>query len=537
MGKYVGKRGSKNRGRSLNKISVPSVPKVVEERFSAGECDSSQLQSSVELSADSSNENVNMHVRPSVSTAMLWGSRQNTLPYKLRASTTSNGANIVDGANETDLPFIAGYRIVSLYQMEMCMNEFLIKHSQASPLCIPQIHFLAQGEQIRGMCITEVLTCTTCHYTSVPCQLYSEVATTEGQTKGRKAGDLNVRLALGILHTGIGMREDRELFAVLDLPVPSASSLQSMCNKASDMLVILSNEVMAENRQKVKNVMHVWNDKKLIVESDTSYNNPIKGRSFHQPGTQAFCPLVEQVTYKKLIVAYNIKNKLCKRCQLYGKNHDGVCSANYCKSEPIGNAEVALGRDNMDDLLKDPAGLVPTTVVTDNDGKILKGMNDALKTKFPMETIQKEDCGIHVSRGQRRKCMAQPWSVQFAGKKNTPIRQRFIQDLTNAVVKRCSGEMKAIKLFASGKDFVSTVQQAKDTIIPCFTGNHTACKMSYVCPAHFGRTAHARHLPGKKSLSGMTVSDVKHLKGVIDYKLSCSMIARHHTPRHKYQET
>ena len=527
MGKYVLKRGRHGRNRRLNEVRVSYGQGNLEKKSCSGTGD----PLSPNLSPSSTS--VNRHVRPSSSIATLVGSRQNTLPYKLRvsvtaggATTTSGKANVASVQNETAFPVISGYRVVSLHKMQNCINVFLSEHNEVSPLCVPQIHFVSEREILNGMCAAEVITCTTCHFTSGLNHLYSQVATSVPGQRGRKAGDLNTRLALGMLNTGVGVREVRELFAILDLPVPSASSLQSTCNKIADKLETLGAKVMSENRQKVKTVMDIWNEKELIVESDTSYNNSIKGRSFYQPGTQAFCPLIEQVTPKKLIIAHNIKNKLCRRCQLYGKNHANTCTANYPKYEPIGNAEMALAKDNMDDLLNDASGLKPSIVVTDNDGKIVKGMNAALKAKFPMETIVKEDCAIHVSRGQRRKCASQAWSEDFAGKKGTSVRKRFIMDLTNVVVKRCAGEMNGIKLNASTKDFATTVDQAKQTIISCFKGDHTKCKMSYVCPAHINRTPHARHLPGKQFLHNMTVSDEKHLQNVIDYKLSFTMATR-----------
>lgn len=516
MGKYTARKAYKARSRNMKQIreSPPhaSCNRSIQESYITRNGESHERYSSC--------NGESVHIRPSPSMSALGGSQQNMLPYRLRASTISGAANAVSGMSR----FISGYRVVSLHLMENCMNAFLKKHKQVSPSCLPQMHFMPQKEEIRGMCISEFITCEKCHFTSGPNKLYSEVNT--DAPKGRRAGDLNVRLALGVQNTGVGVREVRELFAVLDVPVPSASSLQTMCNKTGDTLVSLSDQIMAENRRKVKRVMDVWNEPKLIVESDTSYNNSIKGRSFYQPGTQAFCPLIEQITPKKLIIAHNIKNKLCRRCQLYGKNHADKCTANYPKYEPIGNAEMALAQDNMEDLLKDGSGLIPSVVVTDNDGKIVKGMNSALKANHPNKTIEKEDCEIHVSRGQRRKCLNQPWSEQFAGKKNTPARQGFIQDLTNAVVKRCTFELKAVKSHAGQKDFISTVEQAKGTIVPCFKGNHSNCRKSYVCPAHFHRKVHARHLPGKQYLRRMTSSDIHHLQIVIDYKLGSTMIAR-----------
>ena len=50
---------------------------------------------------------------------------------------------------------------------------------------------------------------------------------------------------------------------------------------------------------------------------------------------------------------HTITNKLCKRCQLYGKQHSGTCSANYNKYAPIGNSERTAAKQNMNILLAD----------------------------------------------------------------------------------------------------------------------------------------------------------------------------------------
>ena len=257
--------------------------------------------------------------------------------------------------------------------------------------------------------------------------------------RGRHSGNLNVILALGLQNTGIGVHAIIELFAILDIPAPSITGLQRACNKVSDQLTSLNKDVMCENREKVRKVMNICHESNLILESDVSYNNAPKGRSFSQPGTQSFCPLIEQNTSQKFIVAHTITNKLCKRCQLYGKQHSGTCSANYNKYAPIGNSERTAAKQNMNMLLADLDPLLPTVVVTDNDGKIVCGMNDALSNKTPeLPLIIKEDCAVHVSRTQRRRCMSANWSVPFAGRNGKPARKMFIHDLTVSISKRCS---------------------------------------------------------------------------------------------------
>ena len=219
------------------------------------------------------------------------------------------------------------------------------------------------------------------------------------------------------------------------------------------------------------------------------------------------------------MLSYSIANKLCKRCQLFGQHHAHQCSANYPLCSPIGNAETTLASQNISSMENmNP----PDIVVTDNDGKICSGMN-----KLSKKTILKEDCRVHVSRGQRRLAMATKWSTAFAGKMSAKSRISFVQDLAQATSKRCAGELLgACKQAQSYSQFVDVAIKAKDTILSCFQGDHSECTKSFVCPKHFRRTPHCRHLPRKKYLSNMTKEDKALFKRLVDYKLSPKMIRR-----------
>ena len=467
--------------------------------------------------------NCDVITRPSKSITSLITTDGIVLPYKLRPKTN----NISDKPSGKSASVI-GYRIINISKMLKHMNDFLHNHSVISPNCVPQISYDSDQEIVRGLCVSETIYCTSCLYQSFDGKMYNEDMYNADQTNGRHSGDLNIRLALGLQNTGIGVQAIRELFAILDIPAPSHTGLQLACNKVSDQLTSLSKDVMCENREKVRKVMNICHKSDIIVESDASYNNAPKGRSFSQPGTQSFCPLIEQNTSHKFIVAHTITNKLCKRCQLYGKKHSGTCSANYDEYAPIGNSERSAATQNMNMLLEDLDPLLPKIVVTDNDGKIVCGMNDALSKKTPeLPLIIKEDCAVHVSRTQRRRCMSANWSIAFAGRTGTPARKMFVHDMTVSISKRCSAELCVARRELNNNDeFIERVKAARHTIIPCFCGDHTCCSKSFVCPKRHRRKPHARHLPQKKFLTNMTDNDKIILEQIVNIKLSDSMIQR-----------
>ena len=463
-------------------------------------------------------------VRPSKSMSDLAGDADLIKPYKLRSLASRCKPSCLLADNDST----KGNRVVSLDKVMVAFNMFVTQHHMASPTCeVPSMVFCPSKEKILGLCVSETIFCKECGFEMVGLKFYDEVS--DGDRKGPKPGKLNIQFAVAITSTGTGVRAAQEMLAVMDIPAPSKRILQNRCNQVNDQLVKLSKEVLSDNRRKVQALMEVWDTKILCTESDVAYNNPPKGRSFYQAGTQAFCPLVENITQKKLIVAYNVANKLCKRCQLQGKGHDGHCSANYKMSEPIGNAEKTLAFQNMTDLLNDSTQLLPSTVTTDNDGKIASGMALA-SYQSKVGGVRKGDCTIHVTRNQRKKCCTAKWSAQFAGLAGSTRRTTFIKDLADAITKRCSGELSGcirhINKQASEEEYLRHAGDARSTIIPCFMGNHSKCSKSFVCPRRKRQKPHVRHLPQKRYLSNLTPQDSQLLQNIIDYKLSDRMLLR-----------
>lgn len=469
-------------------------------------------------------EQVTKLVRPSASEGALACVRDDIIPYRLRPKRTPT-ATAISSQEEKN---VSGYRIVSMEKLEVSMNTFLEEHSTASPGCKVSFGLDSKSELNRGICTSVAFRCLRCQFVCSPHKLYNEQTQRIG-SRGPLCGDLNIRFALALQNTGVAIEAGREILATLDIPCPATCTLQKACNFVSDKVVDLSEQVMADNRAKVRSVLSHSKQEKLIAESDVSYNNAPKGRSFYQPGTQAFCPLVENATSQKLIIAHNTVNKLCKRCQLHGQHHKGKCSANYGLQCPIGNAERVLGGANAKVLLTDESPLIPNRIVTDNDGSIFRGMKEIVSAHDPDMLFEKQDCTIHISRGQMRLGMGSSWSAAFAGKKNTPARKVFVQDMVHAVCKRSSAELNGARTKYSRNDvqFKRAVQEARETIVSCMEGNHDKCNKSFICPKSKRRTPHQRHMPKKQDLpKTMKSEDRVLLQKIIDYKLCDAMIER-----------
>ena len=288
---------------------------------------------------------------------------------------------------------------------------------------------------------------------------------------------------------------------------------------------------MSENRDMVMKIKQLRGETtmdepvKIRVMSDGSYNNCHKGRGFSQPGTQAFLPIIEDETAGNFVIEFGVANKLCKACTMRGTHHTGHCSANYKATEPIGNAERILAGQLSKDMASSRPLLV-STVISDNDSKLINGFQDGIKKAGFNYKVTKEDCTIHAARRQRNLVWKQQWSGTMLRHSAGVRRQRFMFDLANAITTRCFSELqKTRKHHQNDTNFFLAAKKARETILPCFQGDHGACHGSYVCQAKHHVSYIPRHLPGRIYLS-MTGHDKLLFMKVINHTLCDAMISR-----------
>ncbi|KAI8486495.1 hypothetical protein Bbelb_357300 [Branchiostoma belcheri] len=301
-------------------------------------------------------------------------------------------------------------------------------------------------------------------------------------------------------------------------------------------------------------------------------------------------PVMETETDDQLMIGYGFSNKLCKigeslRAQGVENpcpGHDGHCSANFDPAEPIGNAERVMGAQVAWDMLGD-APVVLAKLLLDNDGKVIEGAQetynklretycalkwmrheDNLQDPNPSSSthgqggekdhrviggemwergisIEKEDCTVHVSRGQRRAVFRLKLSPQIILGKPIPSgskcktsgvvakKTRFCHILGHALSRRCQAELAAARRRhpTDHAKFYAAVSGAKSNILDCFSGNHTKCKdLSSTCKARPNDpTYRPKHLPWGRYLC-MTADDRAALMTAVEYKLSGEMVQR-----------
>lgn len=187
------------------------------------------------------------------------------------------------------------------------------------------------------------------------------------QRHGKKAATMNVQLGNFMGKSSISMEDMRLLFASIDCCPPSSSLLQSEADTSSRVFEELNTETMKLNCQLATNM--AINANGVIVATDTVYNNPPKGKSTYQPGTQAHSPMVD--AYTGMVLSVVSHNKLCSR------NCKGPCgpkcTVNWNPLKAMAGAERVAAAENAQRVTD--CGVKIAGLVCDGTAKTLSGKN------------------------------------------------------------------------------------------------------------------------------------------------------------------
>ena len=225
----------------------------------------------------------------------------------------------------------------------------------------------------------------------------------------------------------------------------------------------------------------------MTCMTDTCYNNPPKGRSMYQPGTQCVTPMLECKTSKYMVIALTSTSKLCMKGPRCNLSHGG-CTAAMPVETPISSAEKNALIDNVKQV--EMRGLTVEDVVC--DGTATKQLNDL--------NIKKQHCLVHMAR----------------------CHMRFKQKLSRAISCRCTMELATTRQLheTNDEDFLSATSKAKDNILNCFSGDHSTCKeSSLICTGGGKADSFPKYLPHNRAIE-MNRSDRAALQAVINYRLS-----------------
>ena len=388
---------------------------------------------------------------------------------------------------------LTGNIITDVTKCEVNFNKCIRSHLETFPECPGDVIFDPQSFSTWGLGIAGRLKCSdSCGFISDKLIFYQEVMR---PGRGRRAAKINSQLQVVLTKQTFGNSAVRELLASIDTPCPSESGMQKTANKVCDAYHDIAEKQLSKNRELVKTVRklrgHDEADRDIplvVAQSDVAYNNPIKGRMFYQPGTQAWAPcFAGEPGLGHLPIAFRTRSKVCSCVSKNGVlTHREDCKMNFPSDQAMGNAEYELGKDLGRELMEGESPLGISTLVTDGDSHLHKGMKEVM-ANYGIRT-EKGDCTRHITRSISRNIRKGTLSDRCLGEENTSQEKgRNKQTLANFIERRCSMEFRAAyrKYGSNLEKLVDTCKLAKIGILGCVQGHPDICRQSsLVCGAH-----------------------------------------------------
>ena len=417
------------------------------------------------------------------------------IPFKLRSLKTKTIKCTDTGQNITKVQNIeAEYGILKLCKVSELFNNFLKQHMNLSNCNQPNVEFIKKKHN--GLCITAVLKCKNCSISSDQVDLFDRI---DGKNKtGPAAGCLNEALPLACLKTKMGMKDIQFFLSTLSIQPPTASLMQKKLNKLCDLMVTVNEQSMVKNQELVKQIIEIKNEKTVSVETDVSYNNRLQ--LGYEAGTQAFAPMIENVTNRKLTLSLDHINRLCQHKKTNCQSKE--CHKNYPDGKTMASSETQMIQNNIQKINR--TGILEVGAVTSDAcsqiSKVCKTM-----TKKP---IRHFTCYVHKMRNfQKHIHFMQLTPSTYT---NGLDKSQFTKQLGLSFRKRVQKELGRLKRRCRKEtEFVKCASLCIRNVIDCFSNNHTMCQiLSTVCEAH-KECYRPSFLPGGKHL---TLSKTDHGK-------------------------
>jgi hypothetical protein len=406
----------------------------------------------------------------------------NLVPSRLRPPRNYTG-----DAHTTPMPTrLTGNLIVGAQEVEKHFNQSIKSHLCQHPVCNGDVVFDPASYRKWGAAFSCKLKCTAnCGYMSPELDFYKKVDKVD---VGRKSAKINIQLQVALSKLPIGNSSLRKLLLACDINAPCPSAMQRLSNKIGDDMIEFNLTQLETNRATIAACVKLrdWEGTQegIVAQADTCYNNPIKGRSFYCPGTQAWCPLYSSEPGLELPVAFNTRSKLCS-CVV--GHHGPKCKQDYPLERPMGNVEFDFGELMGADLTGNGTVLIVRELVTDGDAHTFRGLNKAMTENGITTSSVKGDCTRHLTKTiGRNLCRANLSTMGLAG---TTIKDRTQNKrmLAAFIEKRCSWEFQRAYKKSKGdvektKILCTNIQRG---VFACISGDTNTCRrLSLVCAAH-----------------------------------------------------
>lgn len=425
-----------------------------------------------------------------------WDLNTNILPSKLRPIKEEKQNNI-----NSDIGFISSNEseeniIVNLEKLSDIIKAFL-PHSCDNPS--PSLDIVKR----QGLCVSVHVKCLNCSFCSTKVDLF----TTYKPKRGPNAGVLNASLLIPVLKSKVGLSDIDLILSCLNIKPPNRAGMQCKLNRISDLVVDMNKKTMIENQHYVRQVLDLAGESNFVdVEVDSSYNN--RPQAGYEAASQSFCPLIEQMTDRKLPLNIETANTICSSSSSCQHNNE-TCKKNYSTDESLASSEAKFISTHLDKV--NTAGIVKVrSVISDACAQTEKAVREYSNDKnIPTRHYK---CFIHKMRTFQKHVRNIKLTSTLPGCK----KDIFIRKLSNSLRARVRVELIRVKRNSRNENhFVSFAQTAIDNILPCFGNDHDNClKHSFLCTAHLS-SYRPSHLPYGKHLE-LNQSDIKRIKTVIN---------------------
>ena len=438
--------------------------------------------------------------------------------------TESGGASPEE--NET-------YRIFNMQKVEDLWNIAITGHKQYMQYCCGRLVWDYASEKAQGLCWSERLRCKDCGYTSQYYKLFQDIRTGK---KGRPAGDLNIRLQVGLSHTMISNSAIQRLLAITSIPPPSTTGLQHQANKVGDQIVALNEKDMRDLRIKIKDMNEkkgLGRDAGIRAAIDSKYNTKLnagRGKTPFQPSTQSTCSLVEHESGKNWIVGVDVSNKLCAKCSRIRKDaeectHDGTCSATLPLTASIGDEQASAKK--LVQRWDSESALTIDYVTSDGDSHAAQGIADG-QGKPVINLLDTRHFGEALGRNVEKL----NFDAEATGCTTAKDRLQIMKLFALNVKRRVNAEWKtAYNVYTNNLDMlINKLSYAVDAIVDCYSGNcGSPCENhSFACSGGEGgkRWCHQSYLENIKVPFNLNEDEKYQLRQAINVRLGPHGIKR-----------
>ena len=380
-------------------------------------------------------------------------------------------------------------RLLNVGKVVEMWNDSFHAHMLYNPDCTNP-YITIKKEIKKGLGWKWILHCLKCTYVSKLYKLYKEVPK---ETCGAKAAQQNVAIHVALQDSPIGIKKAQLLFAATDTPAPSKTAMQRMADHVGRQTVALNKASMSSAKENMKlvNALRGLPERSSIrIKGDVRYDTiRITSRNkCGQAANQAVGLVCSDYTDRGEILGMYMENKLCwTGAWLRGKGFDVKCpgghvncTATVSKTEPLSEKKIGaeIGKSFV---LKD---LLIKYAVTDGDGKLAEGINEAMNAYDPDQTVKRLSDTIHLGQSQFKAAQkAQFSSGMFDGRTRadkTEVKKYLAADLkdrstmiVNYLFKLYLGDFNKI---------CKKLPKVIDATIDCYSGDCRMCRRnSLVC--------------------------------------------------------